>query len=150
MRTLLMVSVLVIAVPDRPNRNPTDSRPLAEKLQGEWLMVHSVLGGTAKDYSAGGGATYSFTATQLFTRNPKQPEPVPFGIALDTTKNPAHILFLAGAGETKTPYPGIFNIEGDILTLCFTRAVGGARPAEFASSTETPQTALYRFRRILR
>lgn len=150
MRALLMIGVLAIAVPDRPDRNANDTKPLHEQLQGEWEMINSVLGGVAKDYSMGGGAIYTFTPNQLVTRNPKQQAPVSFGVVLDTTRTPAHIEFLAGSGETKTPYAGIFKIEQGSLTLCFTRAVGGARPTEFASRTDTPQTALYQFRRVQR
>ncbi|MSQ94299.1 MAG: TIGR03067 domain-containing protein [Gemmataceae bacterium] len=148
MRSLLMVGVLVIAVPDRPDRNPNDTRPLAEQLQGEWLMVNSVLGGVSKDFTMGNGAVYTFTRDRLLTRNPKQPAPVSFGITLDTTRTPAFIDFLAGSAEPKTNYPGIFKIEADTLTLCFTRAVSGERPAEYASRTDTPNTALYQFRRL--
>ena len=150
MRSLLMIGVLTIAVPDRPDRNPADTRPLQEQLQGDWLMVHSVIGGVAKDYNMGSGALYTFTGNQLFTRNPKQPEPVAFGITMDATRTPAFIDFLAGSVGPKTNYPGIFKIEGDTLTLCFPRAVGKERPTEFASPADTAMIALYQLKRLQR
>jgi len=151
MRTLFMVTMLATAVPDRPDLSPTDHRPLQEKIRGEWQMVNSVINAQPQDPNSHRATVYTFTANQLVTRTMKQPEPTTFGIVIDETHKPAHIDFVAGSGGSKTAYPGIFKIDGDVLTLCFTRAVVGQRPTEFASPADTQQMiALFQFKRISR
>jgi uncharacterized protein (TIGR03067 family) len=147
MRAVLMIAVVAVAVPDRPERNPTETRPLQEKLQGEWQMVSAAVGGKTLDASSL-GAVYVFRGNRLATRTPKQPQPVAFEIVLDTMRTPAFIDFIAGSAGNKTTYPGIFKIEGDTLTLCFPRGVNVDRPTEFASTPDRPSVALYQLKRV--
>jgi uncharacterized protein (TIGR03067 family) len=149
MSGVLLLTMLTIAAPDRPDRSPTDIRPLQERLVGQWQLVNSVISGQPQDPSTFPATVYTFTPDKLVTRSAKQPDGVTFGVVLDITRAPAHITFLAGSTDPKTPYPGIFKIDGDTLTLCFTRSPSGQRPPEFNSPMDTQQAvALFQFKRV--
>jgi uncharacterized protein (TIGR03067 family) len=149
MRSALMICLLAIAAPDRPDLSPLDNRPLQEKIRGEWQMIGSVINGETQDPNTHRATVYTFSPDRLVTRSMKQPDGVIFGVIIDEARKPAHIDFLAGNNEPKTRYPGIFKIDGDLLTLCFTRSVTGQRPADFTSPADPQQMiALFQLRRI--
>lgn len=56
-------------------------------------------------------------------------------IKIDPSKNPKAIDFTSNARGKETIFPGIYKLEGDVLTTC--RPTGEApRPTEFKISTE--------------
>lgn len=149
MRAWLMLAILAVAAPDRLDPRPMDNRPLKEKMDGQWQLVNSVISGQGQDPSSFPATVYTFSPGRLVTRSAKQPQGASFGVVLDDQHTPAHIDFIAGSAEPKTTYPGIVKLEGDLLTLCFTRSVNGQRPTEFAAPADAQRMiALFQFKRI--
>lgn len=137
MRCLLMLAVLAVAVPDRPNPTPKEARPLQEQLQGEWQVVSAMTAGKPIATLKPGEAVFIFAGDRLIIRRPNLENVYEFTI--DGTPNPAVISLrskkIAGKDVNKpAPVIGILKIEGDLLSICL-RPVNG-----FASTPETKAT----------
>ena len=125
MRALLLISVLAIAAPVRPQREPVpDERPpLAEQILGDWVTVQYIRGGTVDKEAEGTGLKFTRTALEVHEK-------------LDAAKAPASIDILVPyqRGETVR---AILKVEGDQLTLCLRDGGGDERPTSFASPPGT-------------
>ena len=104
-------------------------------IVGEWVGEKAVAGGKEKPVPEG-GVTMTLTADGKFiVREGKREQAEQGTYKTDTKKDPAEIDIMppsekAGRGTIR----GIFKIEGDTLTLCFTGGKDdGDRPAKFES-----------------
>jgi uncharacterized protein (TIGR03067 family) len=129
MRGMLVIALLVMLAPDRPDPSPKPETPaLGKQLFGEWQLVKNVVAGAE---AAPDGLTMVFTAEalqQVDNRNGLRTALGSYKFVLDATRNPARISF------PQTKYEGIIKIEGDILTICFANAGSSEPPAQFAST----------------
>ena len=136
MRAALMIIVLGIAVPDRPDPIPKEARPLQEQLQGEWRVVAALTGGKPIATLKPSEAVFVFAGDRLTIRRPTLVNIYEFTI--NATPNPAAIRVrskkIAGKDVDGAPVIGIIKIEGDLLSICL-RPVNG-----FASTPETKAT----------
>jgi uncharacterized protein (TIGR03067 family) len=136
MRAALMIAVLAVAVPDRPDPTPKEARPLQEQLQGEWQVVAALTAGKPIATLKPGEAVFIFAGDRLTISRPTLENVYEFTI--DATPNPAAISVrskrIAGKEVNGAPVMGILKIEGDLLSICL-RPVNG-----FASTPETKAT----------
>src|SRR5262245_29817802 len=133
----MTVLALLVAAPgakDPPKKEQT--------IVGEWAHESVVAGGQVGPTT---GMTITFTGDGTMTikrADREKAEVVPYKI--DPTKNLPQIDI--PNERPKVPLlVGIFKVNGDSLTICFTP--GGERPTEFRSSEGTT-TALMYFRRV--
>ena len=136
MQALLMIAVLAVAVPDRPDPTPKDNaRPLPEQLIGEWRLVKQTNGGRDSTENT---LTLLFTGKAMqhvHNRDGTRQTAGNFPYTLDTTKFPAVISF-------HPSNEAIFKIEGDILTICFSPVGVRQPPAQFESPLGTQVTIM--------
>jgi uncharacterized protein (TIGR03067 family) len=149
MRAALMIAVLAVAVPDRPDPTPKEARPLTEQLQGEWQMVSTLVGGQPDKISVRGDHVIVFKADQMHIglRAKQLPAQFKYAFAVDATKKPASFDIIYQRTEKGKILPCIVKIEGEVLTLCYSRLGANDRPAEFASPRDT-NIVLWQFKRV--
>ena len=142
MRALFMISILAIAVPDRPDPTPKETIPIMQQLPGEWKILSANIGGKPH---AGlkPGDIFHFDSEKMTIRFAGNRQEIYF-FTLDPTKSPAVFDFRFGSAKNGSQSLGILKIEGDVLSLCFDNAV---RPKEFASNVNTG-TQLWQMTRI--
>jgi uncharacterized protein (TIGR03067 family) len=132
MRTMLLITALAVAVPDRPDPRPSDIKPLQERMLGEWLQVKRVLGGNEQPNDGLGLAITRETIQHIHHVNGMKDAGHSFSYTIDTAKNPAVITF------RDSGYIGILKVEGDLLTFCYCSQ--GQPPADFVSPPNSPNT----------
>jgi uncharacterized protein (TIGR03067 family) len=139
---LLVVPVAALAAPALKDRSPKD----ASSILGEWERVRRIDAGTDRGpdrephrqtFMADGAWDYTYggrpcgIAGMRYLTDPKQ---APRTIDI-------HVL------PGKLPsYRGIFQVEGDSLTLCLVEG-DGDRPTKFESSADHP-TTIWVFQRV--
>jgi uncharacterized protein (TIGR03067 family) len=145
MRCLLLLGVLAVAVPDRPDPNPPQGKPITEAIQGDWEVVASTWkGGEAYPYITP-GAVFIFKGESmtLHLRSVGDPKPgagggYHYAFALDGKKTPVTIDFsIGGKLDRKVALPGIVKLDGDMLTICYQFGAPTTRPTAFATSPES-------------
>ena len=152
MRALVLFAVLAVAVPDRPDPTPKkDVMPLQEQLQGEWRMFKATAGGGDENPQKVEGTVLVVKDKNMAIREAGRNHTEDVAFTLDETKKPVAIDLMPGRGDPKNGreiVPGIIQIEGDILTICFHKGGGGGmRPREFASPAGSEFSVL-QFRRV--
>src|SRR5262245_50408959 len=119
--TLCLAASLAVAAPP-PKADPSP-------LVGSWRSVRVISGG--EEWKGGPLVVESRadgTAVLGDGSRPRdQDPPVKFKAAPD--KTPAQIDVAAPEGHRIAPVVGIYKLDGDTLTLCYSN--GGARPTEF-------------------
>ena len=108
-------------------------------LQGAWLIEKGVEDGvemTAKDREK---LKVEFKGDKILLHEDKMVETD--GFRLDAGKSPKAIDVIPEKKDEK-PLLGIYQLEGDILKLCFSHQ-GQKRPGEFASTKELGTLLLY-------
>ncbi len=127
MTPLLVALALVAGAPNK--KDPPAKDP--PSIVGEWTGESAVAGGKPKP-APDGGITFTFAADgKLFVREGNRDKPEEGTYKSDPKKSPGEIDLVPQLGGKAPTLQGIYKIEGDTLTLCFT--LGGERPMEFAS-----------------
>ena len=126
MRSLLLISLLAVAVPDREDPTPKDKpKPVQEQILGDWLC-EKVGGANVAQNSV---MVFRITPSEtvfLVNGQPSIGDGLTATYSLDATKNPIAIDFMPRQRGGKMP--GIMMLDGDTLTLGW-RTSGDARPA---------------------
>ena len=133
----LTALALLVAAP-----GATDSPKKEATIVGEWLREAVVGGG--KEGPKGDMLFAKGADGKMTIKQAKRVKAESAGSKIDTTKTPHQIDIIPEAGKTDT-IAGIFNLEGDALTICFTP--GGERPTEF-KSPEGTRTLLMTLKRV--
>ena len=124
-----LASPWAVAAP-RPKDPPKKDPPT---LVGEWISEH-----------ADGRERYVFTSDGQFTYVLGPANTAKYTYTTDPRKVPAEIdLRPEGGGDV---VPGIYKIEGDTLTACFTVA-GAPRPTRFEKS-DNPHVGMSIYKRL--
>ncbi|MEO6811228.1 MAG: TIGR03067 domain-containing protein [Isosphaeraceae bacterium] len=108
-----------------------------ELIQGPWKIVSITQDGTKEsDESVHGGRIefsedgYTVRANDQIVEQGSQ--------SLDSSKQPKTIDFKITRGPAKgKTQPGIYQLEGDQLRVCFAHPGGSDRPKQFTSTTES-------------
>jgi uncharacterized protein (TIGR03067 family) len=123
MTPLVAGVALLVAAPgakDPPKKDPPS-------LIGVWIGETGIKGGKP---SPPEDASMEFTKDGSLVFKEKGKD-ITGSYKLDVKKNPAELDITLGAGGQSFSLPGIYKIEGDTLTICFTFM--GDRPAKFES-----------------
>jgi uncharacterized protein (TIGR03067 family) len=125
--SLLVGLALIVGAPAK--KDPAAKEP--PTLVGDWLAETGVMGG--KPENPPPGSTITFLADGKLTMKEGGGGAAEVGTyKADAKKDPAEIdISPEGAGKGPT-LAGIYKIEGDTLTLCFT-LTGADRPKAFTS-----------------
>jgi uncharacterized protein (TIGR03067 family) len=138
MRTLVLIVLALVSLPDRPNPAPKEApKPLHEQLVGEWRLVKGVIGGEAKGEKR---TVFVFTKTDIRVHeNNRQKDVDDATYTLDETKSPTHIGIRPKhqGNDDGRSLPGIIKLDGETLTLCFSDGGEGSRPTDFTSTAGT-------------
>jgi uncharacterized protein (TIGR03067 family) len=117
---------------------------------GEWVAERRTFAGNEQPV-AGGSLRYVFAADgrwEVYRDQKKLPGDQRY--KADPTRDPAAIDLDTGGTEPdhRRVTPGIYKVEGDTLTLCYSPASRGAeRPRAFTSTADAPNV-LYVFKRV--
>ncbi|HEX3152581.1 MAG TPA: TIGR03067 domain-containing protein [Gemmataceae bacterium] len=111
-----------------------DKEPAKPSIVGMWEGEKAVAGGKELPVPPGG---ISFTFEEdgkLHIREGKRDKMDTGSYKLDPKKDPAEIDLMPPADKKEPIVSGIYKIDGDTMTLAFSRgAPGGARPTKFES-----------------
>lgn len=121
---------LVLAAPgtkDAPKKDPPS-------LVGEWVGEQAVAGGMTLPVPDG-GIVFTFAADgTLSVREGNRSKPDAGSYKADPKKDPSEIDLMPPPDKKEPMLQGIYKLDGDTLTLCFSRTGQGAeRPKKFES-----------------
>jgi len=120
----LAVLVAAPAPKEAPKKDPG--------IVGEWVAEKMVAGGMELPLQQGGAFTFLFAPDgKLIVKEGTKEKPEEASYTVDPKKTPAEIDLVPPAQEKVGTMAGIFKIDGDVLTLCFTMM--GERPKSFES-----------------
>ncbi len=145
MRILLMLTAIVVAVPDRPDSTKKPGKPIQEQIIGEWQVTKAVRGG--RDEMDKKEAVLIFGKDTIQIREDGKIQPRDnANYRIDATQNPIHLDITVDMGP-KERLLGILKLEGDELIICFSHDRGENRPLNFESTPDS-QTMVIHMRRI--
>jgi uncharacterized protein (TIGR03067 family) len=130
MPSRVLALVFCIAAPLAAQDAANDKQEL-EKLQGDWVQVSATVGGVPTPERALQKVTLKSDQWTL-TLAPSGNQ-ISMTFTLDGTKDPKAIDQKTSSGGVR---PGIYKVEGEMLTICFASRTAGERPKEF-KATET-------------
>jgi uncharacterized protein (TIGR03067 family) len=100
-----------------------------EKMQGSWQLIDGRVDGEKIDVE-GFGSTHIYGDTMTLPFG----EPSPASFKLDATKKPKQITLILKTLGTEGKMNGIYSLDGDDLTFCFTnKGNDAAPPRDFAA-----------------
>jgi uncharacterized protein (TIGR03067 family) len=136
--SLLLAGLLVIGALSAANAQSNDDSKDLEALQGTWRLVSGEIGGRKMTAEELNRAKLVFKGDRYMVRRGSGPTVMGI-VKLNSTKNPKtiDITDADGAYKGKTLF-GIYAVNGNELKECFAPP-GQARPAKFATKTETSQ-----------
>jgi RNA polymerase sigma factor (sigma-70 family) len=133
-------ALLITLKREKPAKDkPKEDKPEADKqaIQGTW-QVTDVETKDKKTPDPTGALKkiktqqWTFTADKVTVRTPGEEAILASAYRMDSSKNPKEIDITPGKGNGE-PGPGLYRLEGDVLTLCFPGPGGGLRPTELAA-----------------
>jgi uncharacterized protein (TIGR03067 family) len=137
---MLILAVVIIGCNKTASTGPGDQTPTeeSEKVQGSWLLVEASVAGKTVRPPKGEVSIYTFTKDKKLTVR-LTGEPDKQGtFKIDPGKTPKHIdlIFEAAEGKEREVGRGIYNIDGDNLTIAMNPDRRGVnRPSALASKT---------------
>jgi uncharacterized protein (TIGR03067 family) len=110
-------------------------------LLGEWLCTPRAVPGEVGELDS--CYSWEFKAGGKIVLRLKDYEPAEWRYTTDPAKNPAHIDWSDGEDTV----PGIYKVEGDTLTICYSHNPANDRPTRFESPKGT-RLILLTFKRM--
>jgi len=149
MYTSLLVGLAVtVGAPVTKEKDP----PKEAAIVGEWEGTKAVAGGKEMPVPEG-GIRFEFTADgKLIIHEGKKDQPDTGTYKVDTKKDPAELDMIPPVNQkvaAPPSIPGIFKVDGDTLTLCFSKGPEATtkRPTKF-ESTDGSDTILITMKRV--
>ena len=146
LRASILLAILAVAIPDRPDPMPKPPAPPVETILGDWQMINALVGGREEDPKKVADTSLVITSERILVREPNREKPEEARYVIDATKKPATIDIMPDQGGN-IKVEAIYRIENGVLTLCFGRGGNSPRPMQFASEPNT-EVSLLQFRRI--
>jgi uncharacterized protein (TIGR03067 family) len=136
MRALLLVGILTIAAPVRPERNyprPEEPKPLREQIIGDWLLVKIANGTPRMEYAPVNNVLRITPSETIFMIDGKASagDGLTAAYSIDWATSPISIEFRPK--QRGGTLPGILKVEGDMLILGLTSSKDQG-PQDFASA----------------
>jgi uncharacterized protein (TIGR03067 family) len=137
MRAVLLLGVLSIAAPVRPERNyprAEEPKPLQEQIIGDWQLVKLAHGTPRMEHAINHNMVLRITPSEtvfIVNGQPSQADGLTANYSIDWARNPIAIDFMPKQRGGKMP--GILKLDGDTLIMGLTTG-GDVRPADFASA----------------
>jgi uncharacterized protein (TIGR03067 family) len=136
MRAVLLLGLLTIAAPVRPERHarPDEQKPLQEQIIGEWQLVKIAHGTPRMEYAVEMNMVLRITPAEtvfLVNGQPSEADGLTAAYAIDWSSSPPVITLMPKQRGGKMP--GILKLEGDTLIMGLTTG-GDLRPADFGSA----------------
>jgi uncharacterized protein (TIGR03067 family) len=136
MRVALVLTVLAVAAPVRPDRfsRPEEPKRPQDQIVGDWQLVKLARGLALGEQAVNDNRVLRITPTDtVFMMNgqPSVGDGLTANYTIDWSKSPAVITFMPKQRGGKML--GIFKIEGDTLVVALNTG-GGQPPADFASA----------------
>ena len=127
--SLLIGLALAVGAP-----GPKEAPKKDASIVGEWIGEKAVAGGKELPIPEG-GVGFTFTADgKLMVKEGPKPKPDAGTYKLEAKKDPAEIDLMPPADKKDPIVQGIYKLDGDTLTLCFSRGGPGQdRPKKFES-----------------
>ena len=150
MREMLFVAILAVAIPVRPDRHapPAPPPPPIAQIQGRWQMTQYLLNGQARPQSTIDNLSITIEGSEMRIESKSAKKTTTtYAFQFDPSKTPATFDFTSKTAPSKLTYVGILKVEGDLMTMTFTRGDGAERPKQF----DAPANAtgyLWQMRRI--
>lgn len=147
MGKLLAISLILIAIPVRPDRSAPVAPPSSTNpLLGHWRLVALRFDGIGENEVQAENKALHITPThmQTFENGIAMPSQ-DIAYTIDWTRRPATIDLMPKNGTPKR-VEGILKIEGDRMFICF--ALEGQRPASFDVPAGQRLNALMQLQRV--
>jgi uncharacterized protein (TIGR03067 family) len=114
---------------------PESAKPKGdlEKIQGDWVLLWAERDGKPRFTANDQERSITFQDNKLLTRGPGGTEGT-FQLQPREIPKVLEITQAAGPSKTKT-MKGIYDLEGDKLTICLNEKSGGELPHDFATTT---------------
>jgi uncharacterized protein (TIGR03067 family) len=132
MFNLLLGLAVAVGAPVTKDKDGAKDPP---SIVGQWIGEKATAGGMELPVPDG-GIDFTFMADgKLMIREGKKEKPDSGSYTVDAKKNPAEIDLVPPKDKTEPTVQGIYKIDGDTLTLCFSRGPGKTttRPTKFES-----------------
>lgn len=136
-----MLRTSIVAVTALLLLGADDAKKDSELIQGTWTFVSAERGGKPAPADELKDARVVIKGDQITIATGKRDEVARF--TLDPSKKPKAIDFKPGKDDEDKSAPGIYELDGDSLKLCF-RKPGGERPGDFASKADVMLMVLKR------
>lgn len=139
--TAVLILALTVAAPGKKDADAKEA-----SIVGAWAGEKAVAGGQEKPVPEG-GITFTFTADgKLTVKEGPREKPDTGSYKLDPKKDPPEIDIIPPEDKKDPPLLGIYKLDGDTLTLCFSHGKGG-RPTKF-ESPEGSDTIVMTLKRV--
>ena len=130
--SLLVGLAVTVGAQEKKDPPPKDAPAKDNPIVGEWTGEKAVGGGKEQPVPPG-GITFTFAADgKLMITEGKQNRPDTGTYKTDPKKTPAEIEIIPPEDKKEPTVQGIYKVDGDTLTLAFSRGKGG-RPTKFES-----------------
>src|SRR5262245_50913567 len=121
---------------------PKEAPKKEASIIGEWIGEKFVMSGTEMPAAKGGkGMRFTFKDDGKFTIHGKGEVPESGTYKIDPKKDPSEIDLTSPEGKPPHSTPGIYKVEGDTLTICFTFALGDEKPAQRPTKFDSPKNS---------
>jgi uncharacterized protein (TIGR03067 family) len=123
-----VVAILLVAADP-----PTDAaKNDLSKIQGEWVVQQAQRNGKDAPEKARESIKIKIDGSKITISDAQSVRDETAEITLDPSKSPATIDLKPSRPGGEELVPGIYKLDGEMLTLCWTKQ-GGGRPTEFST-----------------
>jgi uncharacterized protein (TIGR03067 family) len=144
---LLSAGLLVGAYAPAPDPERTRSGPAdLKRMQGNWTVVRMEYGGKARPAAETAQFRAVIKGNVITAIRDGRPDGGDVTFTLDAKKKPRQITLKPRLDGMNKEIPGIYKLDKDTLTICFSRGGEVARPRTF-STKENMGHALIVFKR---